>query len=142
MPCLPPFPCARRKSLGDQAAEDLRFVVKTLVGEENFIDMTPSRQANYCCGGGGGFLQAGMNDERRAYGKRKFDQIAATEAAYVLTPCHNCHSQIEDIGGHYHGAYHVTHLWTLICLSLGILGPDERKYLGPELAGINLPEEA
>ncbi|MCB1338238.1 MAG: (Fe-S)-binding protein [Maritimibacter sp.] len=131
-----------RKSLGDQAAEDLRFVVKTLVGEENFIDMTPSRQANYCCGGGGGFLQAGMNDERRAYGKRKFDQIAATEAAYVLTPCHNCHSQIEDIGGHYHGAYHVTHLWTLICLSLGILGPDERKYLGPELAGINLPEEA
>ena len=47
-----------------------------------------------------------------------------------LTPCHNCHTQIEDIGEHYGGAYHVTHLWTLICLSLGILGPDERKYLG------------
>lgn len=129
-----------RKSLGDTTAEDLRFVVKALVGEENFIDMQPNRSANYCCGGGGGFLQAGMNEERRAYGKRKFDQIEATEADYVLTPCHNCHSQIEDIGMYYKGEYRVTHLWTLICLSLGILGPDERKYLGPELAEVNLPE--
>ncbi|MDV7145440.1 (Fe-S)-binding protein [Tropicimonas sp. TH_r6] len=130
-----------RKSIGDQAAEDLRFVVKTLVGEENFVDMQPCRSANYCCGGGGGFLQAGMASERRAYGKRKFDQVIATEADYVLTPCHNCHSQIEDVGDHFGGAYTVTHLWTLICLSLGILGPDERKYLGPDLADINLPEE-
>ncbi len=129
-----------RKSMGDTTAEDLRFVVKTLVGEENFIDMQPSRSANYCCGGGGGFLQAGMAEERRAYGKRKFDQIEATEADYVLTPCHNCHSQIEDIGMYYRGEYRVTHLWTLICLALGILGPDERKYLGPELQDVNLPE--
>ena len=103
--------------------------------------MQPCRNANYCCGGGGGFLQAGMNDARRAYGKRKFDQILSTEADYVLTPCHNCHSQIDDIGEHYGGAYTVTHLWTLICLSLGILGPDERKYLGPDLAGIGLPDD-
>ena len=129
-----------RKSLGDTAAEDLRYVIKKCVGEDNFVDMTPSKSANYCCGGGAGFLQAGMNDERRAYGKRKFDQIAATEANYVATPCHNCHSQIEDLEKHYGGAYRVTHLWTLICLSLGILGPDERKYLGDDLKDVNLPE--
>jgi Fe-S oxidoreductase len=131
-----------RKSAGDKAAEDLRFVIRSVVGAENFIDMQPNRQANYCCGGGGGFLQAGMNDERRAYGLRKFDQIEATEADYVITPCHNCHSQIEDIGKHYQGGYHVTHLWTLIALSLGILGPDERKYLGPDLRDVNLPVDA
>jgi len=131
-----------RKSLGDTAADDLRFLLRKLVGEENFIDMTPSKSANYCCGGGGGFLQAGMNEERRAYGKRKFDQIAATEATYVVTPCHNCHSQIEDLEKHYDGGYYVTHLWTLICLSLGILGPEERKYLGPDLKDANLPEDA
>ncbi|PIE07316.1 MAG: oxidoreductase [Rhodobacterales bacterium] len=129
-----------RKSLGDTAAEDLRFVVTSCVGAGNFIDMAPSKSANYCCGGGGGFLQAGMAAERRAYGKRKFDQIIATEAAYVATPCHNCHSQMEDLEKHYGGAYHVTHLWTLICLALGILGPEERKYLGPELQNVNLPE--
>ena len=127
-----------RKSIGDPAADDLRYVAKMLVGDENFIDMQPCRSANYCCGGGGGFLQAGMAKERRAYGKRKFDQIITTQADYVLTPCHNCHSQIEDIGSHFNGGYRVTHLWTLICLSLGLLGPDERKYLGPELAETNL----
>ncbi len=123
-----------RKSIGDPVADDLRFVARKLVGEGNFVDMQPCRSANYCCGGGGGFLQAGMNEQRRAYGKRKFDQIIATKAQYVLTPCHNCHSQMSDIGGYYGGKYHVVHFWTLICLSLGILGPNERKYLGPELA--------
>ncbi|PLX41576.1 MAG: oxidoreductase [Hyphomicrobiales bacterium] len=127
-----------RKSIGDPVADDLRFVARTLVGEDNFIDMQPGGNANYCCGGGGGFLQAGMSEQRRAYGRRKFDQIATTKADYVLTPCHNCHSQMEDLGEFYGGQYRVVHFWTLICLSLGILGPDERKYLGPDLAGIGL----
>ncbi len=127
-----------RKSIGDPVADDLRFVARKLVGEENFVDMQPCRSANYCCGGGGGFLQAGMKELRHAYGRRKFDQIMTTEADYVLTPCHNCHSQIEDIGGHFGGDYRVVHFWTLICLSLGILGENERKYLGPDLAGVGL----
>jgi len=127
-----------RKSIGDPVADDLRYVAKKLVGEENFIDMQPCRSANYCCGGGGGFLQAGMAEQRHAYGKRKFDQIATTEATYVLTPCHNCHTQITDIGEHFEGTYRVIHFWSLICLSLGILGKDERKYLGPDLADIGL----
>jgi Fe-S oxidoreductase len=55
-----------RKSFGDPVAEDLRFVVKKVVGEENFIDMYPNRSNNFCCGGGGGFLQSGYPDERRA----------------------------------------------------------------------------
>lgn len=125
-----------RKAYGDVIAEEMRFVVQKLVGEENFVDMQPNRSANYCCGGGGGFLQAGMTAQRRQYGKRKFDQISATGVQYVLTPCHNCHSQMEDIGHHYGGSYRVVHFWTLICLSLGILGENERMYLGPELASI------
>ena len=127
-----------RKSIGDPVAEDLRFVARRLVGDENFVDMQPCRSANYCCGGGGGFLQAGMTELRHAYGRRKFDQIQATGAAYVLTPCHNCHSQMEDIGGHFGGGYRVIHFWTLICLSLGILGENERRYLGPDLAEAGL----
>lgn len=127
-----------RKSLENSVAEDMRYIARKLVGEENFVDMRPNRSGNYCCGGGGGFLQAGMNEQRRAYGKRKFDQIAVTDADYVLTPCHNCHTQIDDIGRHYGGHYRVIHLWSLICLSLGILGENERKYLGPNLANVGL----
>ncbi len=127
-----------RKSLGDRFADDLRYVVKQVVGEDNVVEMAPSKSNNYCCGGGGGALQAGYNEERRKYGKVKFDQIMATGATYVVTPCHNCHAQIEDMAHGYGGEYHTVHLWTLICLSLGILGENERTYLGPDLAEYGL----
>jgi Fe-S oxidoreductase len=119
-------------------AEDLRYVVKAVVGEENFIDMTPNRSNNYCCGGGGGFLQNGLPEQRRAFGKVKFDQIMATGAQYCITPCHNCHSQIHDLSEHFEGGYYSVHLWTLICLSMGVLGENERAYLGPDLADVDV----
>jgi Fe-S oxidoreductase len=132
-------PCnIARKSGSNKIVDDLRFVVKAVVGEENFIDTVPSRMNNFCCGGGGGALQAGFPDQRRAYGKIKFNQIMATGADYVIAPCHNCHGQIEDIGHHYGGRYHVVHLWTIICLALGVLADTERAYLGPNLADVGL----
>ena len=127
-----------RKTWGEEMARDIRFVIKTIVGEENFIDMIPCGTNNYCCGGGGGALQGGYTEQRRAYGKVKFDQIMATGAQYVIAPCHNCHSQIEDICGHYGGSYHVGHIWTFMCLALGILGENERAYLGPDLHDFGL----
>ena len=127
-----------RKTFGEAGAENLRYVTKKVVGEENFIDMTPSGMHNFCCGGGGGALQSGRPNERRQYGRTKFDQIMKTGAGYVITPCHNCHSQIHDLGKHFKGGFHSLHLWTLICLSLGILGENERKYLGPDLAEVGL----
>ncbi|EMS81429.1 oxidoreductase, selenocysteine-containing [Desulfotignum phosphitoxidans DSM 13687] len=127
-----------RKSLGDRFADDLRYVVKQVVGEENFVEMAPNKSNNFCCGGGGGALQAGYTDERRQYGKTKFDQIQATGANYVVTPCHNCHAQIEDMAHAHGGDYYTVHLWTLICLSMGILGENERTYLGPDLAEYGL----
>jgi len=133
-----------RKSYGDPIAEDLRFIVKSVVGEENFIDMIPNRSNNYCCGGGGGFLQSGYTDARRAYGKLKVDQILATKAEYCIAPCHNCHAQIHDLSDQLDHAWQTVHLWTLICLSLGILGPNEREYLGDDLKEVLVfhPESA
>jgi Fe-S oxidoreductase len=132
-------PCnIARKTGSNKIVDDLRFVVKTVVGEENFIDTVPNRDNNYCCGGGGGALQAGFPEERRAFGKIKFNQIAATGANYVIAPCHNCHGQIEDLGHHYGGDYHVVHLWTIICLAMGVLDESERTYLGPDLAEVGL----
>jgi Fe-S oxidoreductase len=127
-----------RKGFGDPVADDLRYVVKSVVGEENFIDMHPNKSNNYCCGGGGGYLQSGYTDARRQYGKVKFDQIVDTGADYCIAACHNCHAQIHDLAEHYEGKYHTVHLWTLICLSLGILGENEREYLGPDLAEVGL----
>ncbi len=127
-----------RKSYGDPLAMDLRFVIKSVVGEENFIDMYPNKSNNYCCGGGSGFLQAGFPDSRRKAGKIKFDQIIATGADYCITPCHNCHSQITDLCENFRGHYNTVYLWTLICLSMGVLGQNERAYLGQDLITVGL----
>jgi Fe-S oxidoreductase len=134
-------PCNQvRKGLGDPYADELRYVVRTVVGEENFIDMEPNRSNNYCCGGGGGYLQSGYNEARLQYGRLKHEQIMATGAAYCITPCHNCHAQIEDLGRHLAGgAYRSVNLWSIIGLAMGILGPDERVDFGPDLREVNLP---
>jgi Fe-S oxidoreductase len=113
-------------------------VVKRAVGEENFVDMTPNRSNNYCCGGGGGALQAGYPEARREFGRVKADQILATGAAYCITPCHNCHSQVHDLSEHFKGGWHTVHLWTILCLAMGCLGENERAYLGADLAEVGL----
>ena len=79
------------------------YVVKSVVGEENFIDMQPNKSNNYCCGGGGGFLQSGFKDQRLEYGKLKDEQIKATGADYCIAGCHNCHAQIHELSEHYGG---------------------------------------
>lgn len=133
-------PCNQvRKGYGDEYADDLRFVVKSCVGEENFVDMIPNKSNNYCCGGGGGYLQSGFNDERHQYGRVKFDQIVATGADYCITPCHNCHAQIHDLAHHFNGKYMTTNLWTILALSLGVLGENERIDLGEDLKEVWLP---
>ena len=129
-----------RKSFGDPIAEDLRFVVKTVVGEENFIEMHPNRSNNYCCGGGGGFLQSGYKEARLQYGRLKDGQIQATGADYCIAGCHNCHAQIHELSEHYGGGYGVVHLWTIICLALGILGENEREYLKEDLKEVAVYE--
>jgi len=101
--------------------------------------MTPNKSNNYCCGGGGGTLQSIYPEERRAYGRVKLDQILATGADYCIAPCHNCHSQIHDLQEYYEDAkHHTVHLWTIICLAMGILGENERTYLAPDLAEFGL----
>ncbi|NOX35702.1 MAG: (Fe-S)-binding protein [Deltaproteobacteria bacterium] len=126
-----------RKSYGDFIADELRFVVKEAVGEENFIDMYPNRSNNYCCGGGGGAIHTDFVRERLSYGKIKLEQILETGAAYCITPCNNCHSQILDLSRHFKAGFKTIHLWTILCLAMGVLGKNERKYLGKDLAGVD-----
>jgi Fe-S oxidoreductase len=133
-------PCNQvRKEYGDFYADELRFVVKACVGEENFVDMFPNKSNNFCCGGGGGYLQSGYHEQRRQYGRIKFDQVMATGAKYCITPCHNCHAQIHDLSHHFNGGFYVSNLWTFLALSLGVLGENEREDLCDELSEVWLP---
>ena len=80
--------------------EEQRYILKHAV--RNFVEMHPNREKNYCCGGGGGQLAMTNFAKRRLEaGKVKADQIEATDAEVVATPCHNCIDQLMELKKHY-----------------------------------------
>jgi len=88
-------PCniARSGRITEEPREILKVICK------DFVEMTPNRTENYCCGGGGGTVSI---DEIRAFrtgplGKRKAEQIRATGAKYLVSPCANCKKQLREV---------------------------------------------
>jgi Fe-S oxidoreductase len=64
----------------------------------DFVEMNPHGTDNLCCGGGGGQLaMSEFNERRMKVGKLKAEQIRATGAEVVVTPCHNCVDQLSQI---------------------------------------------
>jgi Fe-S oxidoreductase len=68
---------------------------------DNFIEMTPNRQANWCCGGGGGLVIAAEPEFRMMTSRVKADQIKATSAEIVATACEMCFAQLKDLNDDY-----------------------------------------
>jgi Fe-S oxidoreductase len=84
--------------------EMARSVVNSIC--KHFIEMTPNREHNYCCGAGGGVINCGppFKDQRVESSKIKAEQLFAAKAEgaeIVIAPCHNCHGGLEDIIHHY-----------------------------------------
>ena len=81
-------------------SEPQRYVLGRVVSD--FVEMTPNRKDNFCCGGGGGMLSMSEYGDRRvASGAIKADQIRTTGAKIVATPCHNCADQLLEINKRY-----------------------------------------
>ena len=77
--------------------EQPRNIIKAFC--KDFVEMTPNRSENYCCGGGGGTVSI---DEIRKYrtavgGRRKAQQIRETGAHFVVAPCANCKKQFREL---------------------------------------------
>jgi Fe-S oxidoreductase len=88
-------PCniARNGWITEQPREILRHICA------DFVDMTPNRSENYCCGGGGGTVSI---DEIRRFrttvgGRTKANQIRATGARICVAPCANCKKQVAEV---------------------------------------------
>jgi len=65
----------------------------------NYVEMTPNRRDNICCGGGGGTVSI---DEVRPYrtlvaGAAKAEQLRRTGVKYVVAPCANCKKQLREV---------------------------------------------
>ena len=77
--------------------EQPRELLKAICGD--YVEMTPNRRDNICCGGCGGTVSI---DEIQPYrtlvgGKAKADQIRATGAKYCVAPCANCKKQLREL---------------------------------------------
>lgn len=82
---------------------------------ENWKDLYPEKMDQFCCGGGGGTLTTGYNQERIYYGRKKIEQIKATGAKMVVVPCHSCHGQLNNLKEEYDMQnLEVKYLWELV----------------------------
>jgi len=80
--------------------EEQRYILKHVVS--HFTEMTPNRENNFCCGGGGGQLAMGEYAQRRMdIARIKAEQIRRTGAEVVVSPCHNCIDQLMEINKEY-----------------------------------------
>jgi len=76
--------------------EEPRRIVEAI--STDFRDLTPNRAEQWCCGGGGGLVAlTDMEDMRLASGIKKVEQIRATGATVIASPCENCRLQMEDL---------------------------------------------
>ena len=92
--------------------DDLRYVLNRVCRQ--VVEMTPNREANICCSGGGGALLAGFRRARVHFGRSKVAQIDRTEAPLVCTPCVNCYDGIANLGREFKRTWEPVHLWKLV----------------------------
>lgn len=96
--------------------EEPRDVLKILA--KDFREMTPNREYNWCCGGGGGLVALDNEDFRIRSGKAKKDQIDATGAKTVVSACENCILQLNTIRSGYNLDIEVKSLTELVSENL------------------------
>jgi Fe-S oxidoreductase len=80
--------------------------------------MTPNREYNLCCGGGGGLVALENEEFRQETGKAKVNQIKDTRATIVATGCENCHTQLRFLNEKFQTGVKVEFLTNMVANSL------------------------
>jgi Fe-S oxidoreductase len=107
-------PCQSARNGG--VIEEPRYVLSQLTS--HFVEMTPNREYNWCCGGGGGLVALENEEFREKTGKVKVDQIKETGAAIVATGCENCQTQLVFLNERHHMGVKVEFLSNMVANSL------------------------
>lgn len=77
-----------------------RQILQTCVTD--FVEMTPNREMNYCCGAGSGLLMEEMMDVRMKLAKMKAEQLRPLGRLDALVaPCAACKAQLPHVIKHY-----------------------------------------
>ncbi len=108
-------PCNQARNGG--IVDEPRYILRHVASD--FVEMEPHGVENYCCGGGGGMLSmTEFAKDRMAAGKAKADQITATGAEIVVTSCHNCLDQLDEIKRHYKLKVKIQNLSELVAAAI------------------------
>lgn len=82
------------------AAGEVRYLFDGFA--EDFREMTPTGNFNWCCGGGGGVQAMGRAaDVRHKVFKIKMEQVEATGATTLVSACSNCRLTMDESKAHY-----------------------------------------
>ena len=84
-----------KREFGKSYADMGREIAGCCVG--NLIDINPTRNASYCCGGGCGPWVHSFASERVLHGRKLAEALADSGVKHVITCCLNCRDQIEKI---------------------------------------------
>ncbi len=81
--------------------EQPRQLLRSFISD--FVEMTPHGRENYCCGGGGGLvsLDETFDFRMQVSGKTKAEQIRASGAQIVASPCANCKKQLRELADYH-----------------------------------------
>jgi Fe-S oxidoreductase len=91
-------PCNLGRNVG--LFEEPRSLIRAVATD--LRELTPNRELNWCCGGGGGMIaEPEMQEVRIRAGRPKAEQIRQTGAQWVVTTCENCKTQLGDLNEHY-----------------------------------------
>ena len=108
-----------RKSLekfGHGYFDEPRWILDQFITD--MVYLYPSRENEFCCGGGGGTLLTPYKDVRLFYGQKKIEQIKRTKAELLIVPCHSCHSQIKTLIKQHKLSVSVKYLWEVVADAL------------------------
>ena len=72
----------------------MRVIMRAVTSD--FVEMTPNRERNFCCGGGSGVLfdDPAMYEYRILASNKKAEQVRETEAEVLCAPCSICKAQL------------------------------------------------
>lgn len=101
--------------------EEPRDIVKAVAAD--YREMTPNREKQWCCGGGGGLVAESEFDTLRLKsGDKKVEQIRNTGAKVLVTPCENCRLQIEALNEKHNLGIRISSVMDLVVASMDLPG--------------------
>ena len=99
--------------------EQPRDIIRAIATD--FVDMTPNRERQWCCGGGGGIVAMQEFDAVRIKsGAQKAAQIRNTGATVLASACESCRLQITDLNEAYDLGLRIVPIMELVAEALRI----------------------